>query len=73
MRQPDWDKARCTDGTLNLHTAFQDAISGEPTLPFPEEASKYITEVDHLQPISSRQVAAVVLVEAERRGKAGAQ
>lgn len=77
MRTPDWDRHRCEDGALNLHAALEDALDDKqqaPTpLPFPEEASAYLTSVDAIHPIKSRQIAAVVLLEAERRGKAGKQ
>ena len=73
MRTPDWERHRCQDGAFNLHAALDDALDvpAKVPLPFPEEASAYLTQVDAIQPIKSRQLATVVLLEAERRGKAG--
>ena len=69
----DFDKVRDTDGYLNLHSAFQQYIAGLPPFPFPEEASAYITEIDRIQPVKSRQVAALVMLEALKRGQEGKQ
>lgn len=71
MRTPSWENHRTVLGTLNLPAALEDARAGLPPLPFPEEAAAYLAEVEALKPVVSRQLAAVVLIEAERRGKVG--
>jgi len=65
MRQVDWEKHRSGD-CINLYSAFTDAITDEAILTVAEmnRASEFIARVGMLQPIKSRQVAAVILAAA---------
>jgi len=64
------DKYRRKDGTINLEEAFEYIYNMtsqcvSDTYHF-EEAIKYLNDVEDMQPIKSRQAAAIILVNAKR-------
>ena len=73
MRPINWKEFHKPDGTLDLVAALTAAREGKPPLAFPEEADAYLHQVEAIAHINSRQIGALALLEAERRGQVGAQ
>jgi hypothetical protein len=64
MNKIDWDTHReGVEHFINLVSAFRQAIEGQ-MIRFPEAGESYLDDVMELQPIRSRQAAAVAIAHA---------
>lgn len=70
MRPIHWDDHRVEGKVIDLVAAFNALHEGEK-LPFPEEATTYLQQLQTLAPMKSRQAAAIAMLEAERRARVG--
>jgi hypothetical protein len=65
----NWEQYRSGDGSLDLQSAFNDMTITNSKLTSIADGFKYVYDIVNLQPIKSRQLAAVILVDALRMSK----
>lgn len=65
----DWEEYRNSDGSIDLMRAFNDMACQNSNLTSAANGYKYVLDIITLQPISSRQLSAVILIDAIRLSK----
>ena len=65
----DWDQYREVNGNIDLLRAFNDMTCENNKLTSIADGYRYIVDILAIHPISSRQLSAVILVDALRLSK----